>query len=154
MAGMAIPLVIKTTSERRFGFRPIACLPKKNQIRVNSRNSRKTMLLIDAIAIVESAGKNVPGDHGAALSPFQIHRAAWDDVKKRFGDPSREIYLNVGDRFEDIATTNADLRMFARNCATGYAFILEERLKRAGQPATPEQIYACWNLGFAEFKAR
>lgn len=110
------------------------------------------MLLIDAIAIVETGNRNIPGDHGAALSPFQIHRGAWEDVKKRFGDPTKEIYLNIGDRFEDIAQTG-DLRMFARNCATGYSFILEQRLKKALQPATPENIYACWNLGFEKFKA-
>lgn len=112
------------------------------------------MLLIDAIAHVESAGRNTPGDQGAALSPFQIHRAAWDDVKKRFGDPAQDIYLNIGERFEDIATTHRDLRMFARNCATGYSFLLEERLKRAGQSATPQNIYACWNLGFQKFRRR
>lgn len=111
------------------------------------------MLLIDAIAIVESGNKNVSGDHGAALSPFQIHRGAWEDVKKRFGDPTQAIYLNVGERFEDIAQAG-DLRMFARNCATGYAFILEERLKRAGQEPTPANVYACWNLGFEGFKSR
>lgn len=112
------------------------------------------MLLIDAIAIVESGGRNTPGDSGAALSPFQIHRAAWDDVKKRFGDPAKPIYLNIGECFEDIGNVYHDLRMFARNCATGYSFLLEERLKHAGQEATPENIYACWNLGFAAFKKR
>jgi hypothetical protein len=112
------------------------------------------MLLIDAIAHIESCGKNIAGDHGAALSIFQIHREAWEDVKKRFGDPKGTIYLNVGERFEDIATTNRDLRMFARNCATGYAFILEERLKRFGHEPSPENVYACWNLGFNGFKHR
>lgn len=111
------------------------------------------MLLIDAIAHVESAGKNTPGDHGEALSPFQIHREAWEDVRKRFGDPGGEIYLNIGERFEDISNAG-DVRMFARNAATGYAFILEERLKRAGHPATPQNIYACWNLGFQKFRRR
>lgn len=112
------------------------------------------MLLIDAIAIVETADKNVSGDHGAALSPFQIHRAAWNDVKKYFGNPAQEIYLNIGERFEDISSSNPDLRMFARNAATGYSFILADRLKRDGQPATPENIYACWNLGFQKFRRR
>lgn len=112
------------------------------------------MLLIDAIAQVESAGRNTSGDHGKALSPFQIHREAWDDVKRRFGNPAKEIYLNVGEHFQDIASADPDLRMFARNCATGYAFLIEERLRRSGQKPTPENIYICWNLGFQKFRRR
>jgi hypothetical protein len=112
------------------------------------------MLLIDAIAIVESGGKNVPGDHGAALSIFQIHEAAWADVRKRFGIHQDPIDLDVGTHFTDISGDDLTSRFRARNCATGYVFILEERLKRAGQEASPENVYACWNLGFDGFKHR
>lgn len=112
------------------------------------------MLLIDAIAIVESGNKNVPGDHGAALSPFQMHRAAWEDVRARFGKKDGAIYLEVGERFEDIAADDMTGKFRARNAATGLMFILEERLTRVHQPVTPENIYACWNLGFEGFKHR
>lgn len=36
--------------------------------------------LLDAIKQVESGGRDIDGDGGAAIGPYQIHRAYWQDA--------------------------------------------------------------------------
>ena len=112
------------------------------------------MLLLNAIAIVESAGKPVAGDHGAAQGMFQMHRAAWQDVYDRFGAPGKKPHLDVGEKFMDIAGTDPLSMTRAQNAATGYVVILTDDLTRANVKLTPANICACWEIGFEGFRRR
>ena len=112
------------------------------------------MLLIDAIAVVETQQKIVAGDHGQAFSQFQIHKEVWQDVHRRFGRLVSEQFVDVGRKFADIAGTDMDSQLRARNCATCHVVIIEERLLKAKLPCSAENIYAVWNLGWDGFKRR
>jgi hypothetical protein len=112
------------------------------------------MTIIQAIAQVESGGKVVPGDKGAALGMYQIHRAAWLDVRDYKQQSAPAELLDIGEHFEDIGADTADGRLRSENCAVLYELILTDRLTRAGVMPTPANIYACWNLGFEGFKKR
>lgn len=116
------------------------------------------MLLLDAIAQVETGNTVAVGDHGAAISKYQIHRAVWQDVKLRFGDPRNpergKPYLDVGAKWEDIGGADTTSQLRARACANAQIVIIEEYLLRHGAACTAENIYACWNLGREGFKRR
>jgi hypothetical protein len=110
--------------------------------------------IIQAIAQVESGGKVVAGDKGAALSMYQIHRAAWLDVRDHKLRSAPAELLDIGEHYEDIGADSAEGRLRAENCAVLYELILADRLTRAGAMPTAANIYACWNLGFEGFKQR
>ena len=116
------------------------------------------MLLIDAIAQVESGNRPVVGDNGAAISAWQIHRAVWQDVHVRWGNPDRvaegKVYLDVGEKWEDIGGDDELSRTRARNCARGQVSIISEFLNRHNITASADNIYACWNLGCEGFRRR
>lgn len=103
------------------------------------------MFILDAIAHVESAHRVVPGDRGAALSIYQIHRVVWQDVKREMP------VLDIGPNFEAIGNPDMIGRMHADNCAQGALIIAEKRLRGQHQPVTPENLYCVWNLGFTSF---
>lgn len=114
------------------------------------------MLLIDAIAEVET-GNKIPaqsGDHGAALSVFQIHKEVWQDVHQRWGLKSAAEHIDVGQMFIAIGGEDSTSRLRARNTATCQVVLIEEFLQRHGVDTTAENIYACWNLGMKGFKRR
>ena len=110
------------------------------------------MLLVDAIAYVETHNRPEVGDHGAALSEFQIHREVWQDVHARWGKPDCKPFIDVGQAFTDIGGTNRESRVRALNCARCHIVIIEEYLNRHDVKTSAENIYACWNLGCVGFK--
>lgn len=110
------------------------------------------MLLLEAIAEVESNNRVAVGDHGAALSKYQIHRAVWQDVKIRFGQDKAKC--DVGREFGDIGGSDFNSQVRAFNTATGQVALIEEYLLKHGVGCTAENIYACWNLGREGFRRR
>jgi hypothetical protein len=105
------------------------------------------MLLIDAIAHVETHNRVQVGDHGAALSKFQIHSQVWQDVHRRWGHAGCASIIDVGQRFEDIGGDDQNSQIRARNCATCHVVIIKEYLLKHNIPCTADNIYCCWNLG-------
>lgn len=106
------------------------------------------MLLLDAIAQIETGNTAVAGDHGQALSRLQIHREFWQDVHRRW--PA----LDIGEKWEDIGAADPISLRRANNCGNGCLAMIEEYLIRHGCGCTAENIYACWNLGREGFRRR
>jgi hypothetical protein len=113
-----------------------------------------TVLLIDAIAVVETRNLVTVGDHGQAFSKFQIHKEVWQDVHRRFGLDKTTQFVDVGRCFADIKGDDLTSQLRARNTATCHVVIIEEKLLKQNLPCTAENIYAVWNLGWDGFKRR
>ena len=90
--------------------------------------------LLSAIAAVESGNRNIPGDHGRAAGPFQLHAAACADT----GHPHAAAWTPAA---RDIAATYL----------TGLFCRLSPVL---GRSPSAGELYAAYNLGFAGFQRR
>lgn len=112
------------------------------------------MLLLDAIATVESDNRPMAGDHGKALSRYQIHAEVWQDVHRQFGAAAGGGGVDVGTSFAAIGGADRDAEIRARNTASIHIGIIETFLQKHGQPTSAENIYACWNLGCQGFRRR
>lgn len=91
--------------------------------------------LLDAVAIVESNGRNVPGDNGRAAGVYQLHTAACAD--------------------NGAAHAEAWDRTRAREIARRHLESLNDRLAAAlGRKPSIPGLYAAYNLGWDGFKRR
>lgn len=100
---------------------------------------------IDALAYVESGyDYNAVGDGGKALGAWQLHRTAWEDVRRK--------HPVVGQhRINAIGTRNARTQRFA---AETYLAILRQRFASAGiENPCYRQLHAAWNMGFRGFRS-
>ena len=77
--------------------------------------------ILDAICTVETGGRDVTGDHGAAIGPYQIHAAYWKDsgVPGRYEDChddaySRQVILEYWRRYCPAAVKSLDAETLAR----------------------------------------
>lgn len=97
---------------------------------------------LNRVERVESGGRQIVGDGGAALGSFQMHHAAWDQVSKQTG-------------WTWEWRTGAFHRSVAKNYARAYLQWLERSLeRRLGRPPTEAELYAAWNIGLGGFAKR
>lgn len=99
--------------------------------------------IVDAVGFAES--RNTPGsigDHGSALSAFQIWRSAWDDANS--------FRISQGKR--PIARSRWTDHSLSREICRSYLALIESRLINAGVKPTPSRLYLCYTMGFAGAK--
>jgi|SRR6185369_11414389 len=102
--------------------------------------------LVNAFAQVESGGHaNRIGDHGRARGAWQFHREAWEQV----------TWIRAIER-QTVHTYNKAFDIeISREYARSYIKWLSSRLNAIlRRPATPQEIYAAWNLGLQGFAER
>lgn len=98
---------------------------------------------VQAVEAVETGGRNVTGDRGAAKGVLQWHASAWADcsrVRKAAGLPTWPYRsASIPDR--------------ARAYAETWLSYLRARLTREiGRPAMANETWLAWNLGFEGFR--
>jgi hypothetical protein len=111
---------------------------------VRAEASKVTDVFIEAVAQLESSGgRKTVGDRGRARGTWQMHRAAWLDVTK--------LRRSRGQATWPYSESHDSL--VARAYARDYLRWMETRIEEAtGRPATAEQIYAAYNVGFSRFR--
>lgn len=82
-----------------------------------TRSADELRPLLDAICMVESGGKNLVGDGGKAIGPFQIHKCYWQDAVD-FDKSIGGSYKDCGDRAYAEKIVVAYLNRYAPKCAT------------------------------------
>jgi hypothetical protein len=83
--------------------------------------------LLDAIRMVESGGRDVVGDNGAAIGPYQIHRACWQDAV--------DFDKSIGGTYKDCHKEG-----YARKICAAY-------LRRYGKGHSAIEMANIWNAG-------
>ena len=98
---------------------------------------------VAAVEQVETGGRNVTGDKGAAKGVMQWHARAWADcsrLRQAAGLPTWP-YASAGDPQR------------ARAYASTWLTYLRARLTvETGRPALASETWLAWNLGLAGFK--
>lgn len=84
-------------------------------------------VLLAAVMMTESGGRNVIGDNGRAIGPLQIHAAAVEDVNRAFGTTYR--HADMGDRAKASAVFDRYLWLYAQPGRIGRAVTSEDRAR-------------------------
>ncbi len=106
-----------------------------------------TDFLLDSVRYVESAdGRRLIGDDGKSLGPYQLTAGAVADVERT----SKSVYESTGLE----ARSTFRMSEASRAAARVYLVKLNGQLRRAmGREPGEAGLFACWNLGFAKFRA-
>jgi len=91
-----------------------------------SANAQSSQLL-DAIRAVETGGRDLTGDNGAAIGPYQIHLACWQDAVA--------FDNSIGGTYADCHKEE-----YARKICAAY-------LRRYGKGLSPIDMARVWNGG-------
>ena len=89
-------------------------------------------VLLAAVMMTESGGRNITGDGGRAVGPLQVHAGAVADVNRAFGTHYR--HADMADREKAGAVFDRYLWLYATP-------------KRIGRPVTDEDRARIWNGG-------
>lgn len=98
---------------------------------------------VAAVEAVETGGRNIAGDRGAAKGVLQWHAKAWADcsrVRKAAKLPTWP-YASAGDPER--------ARAYA---ATWLAYLRARLTQEIGRPALANETWLAWNLGFEGFR--
>jgi hypothetical protein len=108
-------------------------------------------VVVDAIRMVESGGRNVSGDGGRAVGEWQLHAGACEDAGKREA-ASGKRQAGSGKLWSEQDRWVPER---AREIATAYVTLLSGELaKRLRRAPTTAEIYAAYNLGLRGFERR
>jgi hypothetical protein len=101
--------------------------------------------LVESIGHVESGmNHEAVGDSGKAKGAWQMHAPAWKDAQEWY---DRKGITLRSYRYWRNPSNQA-------TAANGYIRLCQERLMKAGVAnPDPRQIYLCFSMGFADFKA-
>lgn len=89
-------------------------------------------VLLAAVMMTESGGRNITGDGGRAVGPLQVHACAVADVNRAF--KTRYTHADMGDLEKAAAVFDRYLWLYATP-------------KRIGRPVTNEDRARIWNGG-------
>ena len=89
-------------------------------------------VLLAAVMMTESGGRNITGDGGRAVGPLQVHAGAVADVNRAFR--TRFTHADMGDRVKAAQVFDCYLWLYATP-------------KRIGRPVTNEDRARIWNGG-------
>lgn len=84
-------------------------------------------VLLAAVMMTESGGRNITGDGGRAVGPLQVHAAAVADVNRAFG--TRYTHRDMADRAKAAAVFDAYLWLYAQPSRIGRAVTNEDRAR-------------------------
>lgn len=89
-------------------------------------------VLLAAVMMTESGGRNITGDGGRAVGPLQVHAVAVADVNLAFG--THYTHADMGDRAKAAQVFDRYLWLYATP-------------KRIGRAVTNEDRARIWNGG-------